>query len=225
MFYSRLITFKSNTSTLTSTFNPPLQLPKNSVIGVSLLSFNSYNSIPNVTKRNNKFYFGGKFVTMPRGNYEVHEIAEWVKKYASAAISITTNLNTLKCEIVSDVYIDFTKSDSFGDLLGFSKRVLLPEFHNVSDEIVQISNVKSITVECSIATGSYVNGKPCHSIYEFCPKVPSGYHIIEEPEALYLPIIGLTSLDEITLRVVDQENQLVDFRGELITIVLHIKSF
>ena len=30
-------------------------------------------------------------------------------------------------------------------------------------------------IECDIITGSYINGKPTHTLYEFFPSVPPGY--------------------------------------------------
>lgn len=60
-------------------------------------------------------------------------------------------------------------------------------------------------------TGSYVNGRAGHVIYEFFPNVPAGYRLLEFPDpVIYLPITNNT-INCITVRIVDQIGQLVDF--------------
>ena len=63
-----------------------------------------------------------------------------------------------------------------------------------------------------------------HAIHTLFPAVPPGYKIIEIPtQVIYLPITVHT-IDNIQLRIVDQDGNFVNFRGEIITIRLHIKT-
>ena len=63
-----------------------------------------------------------------------------------------------------------------------------------------------------------------HMIHEFFPAVPPGYKIIEIPsQVIYLPVT-VKSIDHLQLRIVDQKVDLIYFRGETITIRLHIKE-
>ena len=79
-------------------------------------------------------------------------------------------------------------------------------------------------IDCSIIDGSYVNGQKVYAIHEFFPAVAPGYKIIEIPkEIIYLPIRS-NVIDNIQIRIVDQDGDLVDFRGETITVRLHLKS-
>ena len=79
-------------------------------------------------------------------------------------------------------------------------------------------------MECSITTGAYINNQKVHTIHEFFPSDPPGFKIIEVPkQIIYLPVF-VRSIDNIQLRIVDQDGDLVDFLGEVITIRLHIKS-
>lgn len=52
---------------------------------------------------------------------------------------------------------------------------------------------------------------------------PQGYKIVEVPaNVIYLPV-NAKRLSSITLKITDQEGNLVNFRGETITIRLHLK--
>ena len=61
-------------------------------------------------------------------------------------------------------------------------------------------------------------------IHEFFPVVPPRYKIIEVlSQVIYLPVT-VKSIDHLQIRIVDQDGRLVNFRGEVITIRLHIKK-
>jgi hypothetical protein len=53
--------------------------------------------------------------------------------------------------------------------------------------------------------------------------LPSGYKIIESPSnVIYLPI-NTKQLDEIIIKITDQDGNLVNFREEVITVRLHLR--
>ena len=229
---SLTFTFTGKSSILTSNFFPSIDLKDSTAYEIGLLSFESYNSIPNVDSRNNKFHFDkDKILEIPSGTYEIQDIATYIQEHVKTYntleknyfISIETNNNTMRTTLKATFEVDFTHSDSIGNLLGFKKTVLEPKKKHMSDNVVDVFTVNTLRIECSIASGSFLNGRPVHTVHEFFPNAPAGYKIVEAPSpVIYVPV-SVSSVDCITIRVVDQAERLVDFRGEEITIRLHLR--
>lgn len=224
---SLTLTLSGSTSVIEANYFPPLELSteKNYVLG--LVGFLTFNSIPNIDVANNKFYIGQEIITIPTGSYEIEDISKYIEKQVAPkdiSCHIKSNNNTLKSEIKSEEWINFKPQDSIGRLLGFTPRKLAPNKTHESDLPVAILKVNALRIECNLTTGAFVNNKRVHTIHEFFPAVPPGYKIIEVPvNVIYLPI-SIYKIDHVQLRIVDQDGDLVNFRGEVITIRLHIKS-
>ncbi len=214
---------------LEAQYYPPIQLSPYKNYALGLVNFLTFNSIPNISAGNNKFYIGDQQIVFPTGSYEISDIEAFIQgalkeRNINVGIFIKPNLNTLQSEITTTAQIDFRPPDSIANLLGFWHRVLPANNKHISDFPVNILKVNSLRVECSITTGAYINDQKVHTIHEFFPIEPPGFKIIEVPQQIiYLPV-SVQSIDHIQLRIVDQDGDLVDFRGEVITIRLHIKS-
>lgn len=224
---SYTLTLKSRSSVLQGTYFPPIDLSRGQW-AISLIGLETYNSIPNITVKNNKLHLkSGGVVEIPPGTYDIDDLNE-VFKESGKGIELRANINTFKSQIrTKDETIIFNQDDSIGPLLGFSRERVLEadpiKFHE-SDTEVDILPVKTIRVECNIATNSYLNDRLIHTIYGFFPTVGPGYKIVESPSnVIYLPVT-VEALDRLELRIVDQDDHLVDFRGEEIIVRLHLKQ-
>jgi len=224
---SLTLTLSGTTSVLESQFFPPIELSpsKNYVLG--LIELLTFNSIPNIDIGHNKFYVGTEEITLPTGSYEIEDIEKYLQevlKPKGIKITLTPNNNTLRSHINCTHSVDFRPQDSIASVLWFTNRIIPENTNSTSDLHVAILKVNALRVECNITTGAYINGQKVHTIHEFFPAVPPGYKIIEIPsQVIYLPIAA-RSISHLELCIVDQDGQAVNFRGEVITIRLHIKS-
>lgn len=222
---SLTFTMSGNSSILTADFNPPLYLDDGRQYEIGLCNFESFNLIPNIDENNNYFPFGNGSLTVPTGAYEIEELQQYLQKNLPKGYTITIipNVTTSTVALSANFPIDFSQSGTFGRLLGFKPRLLnANEFHE-SDMPVEILQVNAICIDCSIATGSFHNGQPCHIIHQFFPIVPTGYKIVESPQnILYFPV-SVKAITSLRVRVIDQNGELVNFRNETITIRLHLR--
>lgn len=231
---SETFSFKGESSILSANYYPPIELDKPCSLG--LIGFYTWNSIPNIEENvNNQFTYDNKIIRVPTGSYEITDIESYLKKQITAQItenktkrdkllSIKANNNTLKCEIKCAYDIDFRENNSIGPLLGFSHKLLKANTLHVSDLPVAIIKVTTIRVECNITASSYYNDSLSHTLFEFSPTVDPGYKIVVEPRnIIYLPV-NVDSISNITLKVVDQNGRLINFRGETVLIRLELKK-
>lgn len=227
---SHLFSFTGNTSVLSSTFYPEITLEGNYSCG--LLDLATYNSTPNVSSRNNKIYHrlkGGSeysIIEVPVGSYEAEDLLEDIKRLlqnVDVTFVYTIDKRTLKTRVVCYSELQVTPHDSVFKIFGY--RSDIPAHAGVvSEDIIKISKLNVIRVECNIVSGAFVNGKQSHTIYEFASnKVDVGYKIIEQPSnIIYMPVVP-KQINFIEISLVDQDGELVDFRGEEVTCRIHLK--
>lgn len=222
MSYSFVLTGKS--STLTVEFNPPIHLDDNYEYAIGLVNFETFNSIPNIEEGSNFFILDKVYIRIPPGCYEVEDIANFIKKDIGdkKTFELTANNNTLRTHLISSGHIKFEKG-TIAKLLGFEYQDIPANTLAVSDHPADIFKVNAINIDCSIAEGSFVNGTPVHVIHQFFPSVPPGFKIIETPQnVIYFPVI-VNVVDKITVKLVDQEGELINFQEEAVTLRLHLK--
>lgn len=245
---SRTFTLSGQSSVLSSDYYPPLDLDTNSRYGLGLHGFYSYNSILNVDEKNNIIGFKIKnkspstFIQLPPGAYEVDEMNRTIQNILESIIkhnskdnsfvidkyfTLRANNNTLKCEILSKYDIDFSNEYSLASIVGFERKIYPANILHESTLPVDIMKVRIIRVDCNITSGAYVNGEEAHTLYEFDIDVEPGFKLSKEPQnIIYMPVTpeGRQFIHNITLRILDDNGSLVDFRGEKIIVKLELKK-
>jgi hypothetical protein len=223
----------SNSATdFTTTFSPPIILPEGYKYELGLLNFDTYNSMPNVDDGCNSLKFSidngitWQCIDIPQGAYEIEAITGYLhNENASKDFHFIPNFNTgkinLESALASTIY-DFADKDSIGKILGFSNQLSGSKTYT-SDRMVNISNVNQFLIQCDIIKGSTLNGKTMPVLYSFNPAVPPGYQINEKPLVpVYMPITT-NRIDKIRIWITDQENNILNLRGENMTLRLHIR--
>lgn len=231
------ITLTGKTSELSTSIYPEIVLDPDYEYACGLLDFTTYHSIPNVTEENNFLHYTLRRkdevflckLILPVGSYEIDDLLAYIKekmKENGVSFDYQIDKNTLKVSVKADVELDFSHDRSIHKVLGFKdiKKVLSSDKFTTADDIVRISSINIIRIECNIVSGAYIDGKACHSIFEFANnKVNVGHKIIEQPRnVVYMPVTA-RCIDFIQISIVDQGGKLIDFRGEDITCRIHIK--
>lgn len=226
---SQTFTLTGKGNTLSSIYHPPIPLDPRYNYVLGLIGFYGCNSIRNIRESNNKLYYAAESppIAIPPGAYEIDEINAYIQAQIPGGkddFTLKANNNTLQCEIISKKHtINFKRTGTLGRLLGFSPQRLAPNTLHKSDLDVQIINATNIQITCNITTGAYLNNKLSHIIYEFGVEVEPGYRIIKEPaKVTYLPV-NVQSVSEINLDLRDQNQELIDFGGEPVTVRLELK--
>lgn len=165
------------------------------------------------------------------GSYEIteldahlHNVLKKCEWDAKATIKLSIDTNTLKCKLKSNRNVVFDSSRStIGRILGFKDGTLEANKEHISDNIINITPTNVVRLETNITTGSYANDNLNRGLHEFYPSVGIGYKVVERPQTIiYLPLSERT-ISNFIVRLVDQNGGLIDFRGETITLRIHIR--
>ena len=167
--------------------------------------------------------------------------------YRSDGVVIGTNMSTLRATLkfaktsaTTQYWVDFSVNNSLGSVLGFNKgeytyiekkedpidpdKVTSYIDYYESENIVRIDEVSEIRVTDDVIGSSYLDGETTNDIYSFYPEVAPGYKIVEKPfHLIYLPIV-LHKISSMETRIVDQNGNLMNFRGEDIIMRFHIRE-
>ena len=234
------VTVSGSNADIETNFSPPLTFPNGCNYEIACCSVETFYSFPNIDNENNSLRIsidgGVKWSTIkiPVGCYEIKAINSTVKRLMekefgtkSKDICISPNRNTLRCEISlgKDVQIDFRGADgSLRKVLGFDEKVYEGAGTFESEDVVHILRINSIFVHCDVVTMARKNGITSPVVYNFFPNVPPGYKIVSRPKNLiYIPL-SLNVINRMRVWLTDQNDNLIDLRGEELTVTFHIKA-
>lgn len=225
------ISLNSNTSEISRVYHESIELGR--PYKIALQSFVTFNTIPNISEenKNNELVLIDEVamtdehfkIIIPTGAYELQDIFDFIQNYENVPrITFSFNKNTLKVRVESDWAINFRTRNSIGKLLGFSPIQIDPKQVAYSDLPIDIFKVNTIKIKCNIVQSNFHDLKRYdRTLYEFPLDTELGGKLIERPHTLsYYPLNTADEIHELHIRIVDQDDELVDFRNEKICLTL-----
>ena len=124
------------------------------------------------------------------------------------------------------IAIRFDEKSFFSTILGFNYGWDCKHYNQyLSQKIVNLSSTKIIHLTCDAIDGSVVNGLRQPILYSFVLDKPSGYKVFCQPETIHYKKINKSVLNTITFYLEDDNNEVVDFNGEILTFTLQMIKF
>ena len=212
-----------NANDITINFNPAL-------VGYSkirLLQCKLYNSWYNITELNNKLYChnGIKWTTktLPPGNYNISTLNNMLNKNITLKHNDATGKINIKLD--NNFKIDFTKDDSFAELLGFNKKIFDKE-NQTGAFRSDFSPVKDYAIYCDIidSPNNYFNGErsryleilPLRNTIDISDEVS-----YEFPDSIYTEIRQSEKFN-INLSITQVNGNNINFHGFPVSYVLEL---
>ena len=232
----RLESIDANSSILRTKLKVPIKLNPNRHYRAGLRYFTVYNNLVNINETNNVFRYSidngtsWKTISLLTGAYEIVQIDEEIKRQMklnkdydltneSYYIDIIpkAEINRIVLHITNDTFkLDRNVNNTITSFFGFTNNeTALSKGYHIAENQAMISKVFTIDFECNIIQGGIVNGIEKQIIYDIPSfTVPINSKIIEQPQIInYFPL-NTTLLNEITIRILDQDGNLIYIPGE-----------
>src|SRR5277367_449168 len=241
-----MLTITGNSSNFYTILSTSIHLNPNLDYEIALVRFETYNTYYNVTAVNNNFSYTNpsnvvRTFQITPGAYQIADINTFIQSQMlgygdyttntstgtnSYEINITPNLNTSKSIItlVTGYSINFTIPNSIRTILGFNSEIINSPT-NTSENIIMIQNFNIICINCDLVSNSYLNTASSNILRVISNTlVPVGYKIIVEPtNQIFLPIMNKQAISDFRVWVTDENGNLINFNGEMITMTLLIR--
>ena len=229
---SQQIIVRSTKTDFDTIYKEPIELSNEKEYEIALVDLETYYSFPNISDHNNFIdYFNvltreAKRIIVPKGSYGYSDLVKEIYRQLNGedAFKLSANTNTFqsRLEVNPNYRVRFLQN-SLKSVLGFTGDIY-DEGTHFSENVVNIMSITSILIHIDIINGSYVEGSKKPVIYSFYPKVNPGYKIIQKPHnPIYLPIVR-KNISTLNVRITDQNNDLLDLRGEEVVIRFHIRE-
>ena len=221
----------------------PLQT-NNKQFKIAITFHACYNGIFNITNKNNKFYFLKSItdddhiqITIRQGIYEIESLNDEIRRIIideghytdeNYPFYIKPDFETLGSiiEISSQgPIITFIPDDSIGTLLGFGKSTIHEEY-NISPNPVDIISFDNTFIETDKAEGMIFRGRRTGIIFNWQMDVNPGYRYIHKFRGgvQWYMLQNKDIISSISLKLKNENIELVSFNGQSVTFRLSIKE-
>lgn len=192
-------------------------------------------------------------ITIPDGQFNIENINDYIHQYlysngfysgtsTNPVFAVSIKVNSSTSQVVWEFLDPTIQSNpesgatqyyvripaNMHEIMGFNANTEL----TITDSLATRSSpnrpnitfdVDQISVNLSIAEGSYINNRTGQSVIQYTPDVPPGGLIQKDPtNPIYLRV-SADSINNITVYLLDNLNRPVDLRGEETTITIELK--
>jgi hypothetical protein len=237
MVYSLFLLSHMKTADHSEVWDVPVNLDRNKQYEMALVSFNAYNSIPNINDSNNRFTYsiddGKTWITLllPTGCYEISDINNELQVLLTANNHVGyCDIESLKHLSISCIHIyqpsfqiKFERNNNIRSVLGFNESIISGVGEHKSDHEVIIESFNDLVIHCDLVYGSLMNGKQSAVLYSIPPS-PPGYRMFIYPNPLiYVPVTKY-DIRGMTIKIVDENGDIINFRKERINLRYHLRE-
>jgi hypothetical protein len=209
---------------------------------VSLVNLTVTTFFPNITDRNNTFYYNDgtetKTIKIATGGYNISDLnssIHWglqqngfqrgTKDYYPINIIINSGSGKCVIELKDNYKVYFKdKTDTFRELLGFGNVDLTTNGLHISSKIVNVTPVEKVFLRSNICTGSNLNGRNDNILFSFSNNKRYGSLLSISPNPLIPCLLLISNIDQIRLEFKDQNDSPVDFLGSTVCITILISQ-
>jgi hypothetical protein len=173
-------------------------------------------------------------LTLPDGLMTLDTIEEQMRILIEGTGGTPTNISLVPS--YSNSKITLVCSNSYGldlqsslsslhSILGFNSG-LYSSSSQEGQNIANINNgVSSLQIHCSIANGAYHNGQKGDVIHQFIRSgSPSSFQELGLYQPIYCGISSKYQINQIRMYITDQDGTLIDFNGQPVSYMLHIRE-
>lgn len=198
---------------------------------IGLKSLVICHNVPNITKSNNRLTLIPPNSTsevefqIPTGSYTLEDIQNTIQSIEPESNWISTlDDNTFKVKLYSSWDIDFREGNSLASLLGFKNQILKAEKVHQSERMPELYSINMIKVKCNLIKSNFqdLTGND-NTIFEFPLSYTKGSKIVERPINISYYRIFTETIHDLSLRIVDQYNRLIDFHNNKICVTLDFR--
>jgi hypothetical protein len=201
---------------------PVIEIPDGHHIYLSLQSATIPYSFYSITSVDNTFSWGVvsgtvNTVTIPIGNYNVNQIIDVLKSLMGVAYSITFSPITSKI-LITHTTSEFTiYAATFNHIIGFSKTTNTTSSGLILNgrDCVNLNQIRALNIEINFPTYNVNVAQPYNqNILATIPVYVAPFSIItyDNPNN-FRTNLYVNKLDQIQIRIVDNEGRLVDMNG------------
>ena len=233
---SYTFTVNSISNPLRVDFFPPIELKGESEI--AFLNMEAFDAPVNITKENNIIMMEGHIkVIIPPGFYTFEALEKYLNEEMKRHPRVFTeeHKKTLNKEMFKLKYNEKNRrveimpcwaiecsdpQNTFCKYMGFNGN-LVSHKTNISDFHVDMH--RKLKVNCLGVRNSYYNSTKSSCIYEFSPDAKYNIeHYTNFP--IYYSISEKSTLSDLIIEIRDQDNNLIDFHDEIVTVRVNIRK-